>query len=74
MRCGVPPYRKLTLAEAFDKSTIPNASGSSSKREQRGGSQCAYAKAAALLVLNVDRELAESRGCVWEWTGIDNHT
>ena len=25
MRCGVPPYRKLTLAEAFDKSMIPNA-------------------------------------------------
>ena len=37
MRCGVPPYRKLTLAEAFDKSTVPNALGSSSKREQRGG-------------------------------------
>ena len=34
---GVPPYRKLTLAEAFDKSMVPNALGSSSKREQRGG-------------------------------------
>ena len=29
MRCGVPPYRKLTLAEAFDKGTVPNAYGSS---------------------------------------------
>ena len=26
---GVPPYRKLTLAEAFDIATIPNALGSS---------------------------------------------
>ena len=34
---GVPPYRKLTLAEAFDIATIPNALGRSSKREQRGG-------------------------------------
>ena len=50
MRGGVPPYRKLTLAEAFDIATVPNALGSSSKREQRGGSQCAYAKAAALLL------------------------
>ena len=29
MRGGVPPYRKLTLAEAFDIATIPNALGSS---------------------------------------------
>ena len=29
MRGGVPPYRKLTLAEAFDIATIPNAYGSS---------------------------------------------
>ena len=26
---GVPPYRKLTLAEAFDKATVYNAYGSS---------------------------------------------
>ena len=26
---GVPPYRKLTLAEAFDIATVPNAYGSS---------------------------------------------
>ena len=26
---GVPPYRKLPLAEAFDKGTVPNAYGSS---------------------------------------------
>ena len=25
MRCGVPPYRKLTLAEAFDIAAVPNA-------------------------------------------------
>ena len=37
MRGGVPPYRKLTLAEAFDIATVPNAYGSSGKREQRGG-------------------------------------
>ena len=29
MRCGVPPYRKLTLAEAFDIATVSNALGSS---------------------------------------------
>ena len=33
-----PPYRKLTLAEAFDKGTIPNALGSLRQAgEQRGG-------------------------------------
>ena len=42
----VPPYSKLTIAEAFDIATIPNAC----KLEQRGASQCAYAKAAALLL------------------------
>ena len=29
MRGGVPPYRKLTLAEAFDIATVSNALGSS---------------------------------------------
>ena len=44
MRGGVPPYRKLTLAEAFDIATVPNALGTSSKREQRGGSPYASRK------------------------------
>ena len=29
LRGGVPPYRKLTLAEAFDIATVSNALGSS---------------------------------------------
>ena len=29
MRGGLPPYRKLTLAEAFDIATVANAVGSS---------------------------------------------
>ena len=48
MRGGVPPYRKLTLAEAFDKATVPNALGSSLQAGAARRISVRFAEAAAL--------------------------
>ena len=48
MRCGVPPYRKLTLAEAFDIATVSNALGSSMQAGAARRISVRFAEAAAL--------------------------
>ena len=48
MRCGVPPCRKLTLAEAFDIATVPNALGSSLQAGAARRISVRFAEAAAL--------------------------
>ena len=45
---GAPPYRKLTLGEAFDIATIPNALGSSMQAEAARRISVRFAEAAAL--------------------------
>ena len=45
---GVPPYRKLTLAEAFDIATISNALGSSMQAGAARRISVRFAEAAAL--------------------------
>ena len=45
---GVPPYRKLTLAEAFDIATVPNALGSSLEAGSARRISVRFAEAAAL--------------------------
>ena len=48
MRGGVPPYRKLTLAEAFDNGTVPNANTSSMQAGAARRISVRFAEAAAL--------------------------
>ena len=80
MRVGVSPYRKLTLAEAFDKGTGPYAYGSSMQAGAARRISVRFAEAAALpcvqnmrgasvIIFNVILSLIRFRrvgGSAWE--------
>ena len=67
MRGGVPPYRKLTLAEAFDKGTVSNAYGSSMQAGAARRIPVRLRESRRAAFVEVDGAWGTRRVCVWEW-------